>query len=121
VERRKETRVKFNVKQPVILTVLGPKGNHVIEAYLLDMSGNGLQLRAPMPVSCGAAIKIESGNTLMLGEVCRCEPEAGAYAVGVQLSQDLSSLMELELLNRALISGAEEKIGSDSEPRISGR
>jgi hypothetical protein len=121
VERRKEIRVKLNVKQPVILTVLGAKGNHVIEAYLLDMSGSGVQLRAPMPVSCGAAIKIESGDTLMLGEVCRCRPEAGAYTVGVQLSQELSSLTELERLNRALAGKAEEKVESDSEPRISGR
>jgi hypothetical protein len=121
VERRGETRVKLNVKQPVILTVLGAKGNHVIEAYLLEISGSGLQLRLPKPVPCGAPVKIESRDTLMLGEVRRCEPEAGAYTVGVQLSPELSSLTELERLNRALAGGAEEKVESDSEPRISGR
>ena len=121
MERRKETRVKLNVKQPVILTVLSAKGNHVIEAYLLEISGSGLQLRLPKPVPCGAPVKIESGDTLMLGEVHRCGPEAGAYTVGVQLSQELSSLTELERLNRALAGEAEEKVESDSEPRISGR
>jgi hypothetical protein len=105
VEGRKESRLKLNVRQPVILTVLGAKGSHVIEAYLLDISGSGLQLRVPKPVPCGAAVKIEGGNTLMLGEVCRCEPESGAYTVGVQLSQTL----------------AEPKVESDSEARISRR
>jgi hypothetical protein len=121
VERRKESRVKLDIKQPVILTVLGAKGNHVIEAYLLEISGSGLQLRLPKAVAYGAAIKIESGNTLMLGEVYRCEPEAGAYTVGVRLCQELSSLKELERLNCALAGEADKKVESDSEPRFSGR
>ena len=89
----------------MILTVLGAKGSHVIEAYLLEISGSGLQLRVPKPVPCGAPVEIDCKNTLMLGEVSRCEPEAGAYTVGVQLSQTL----------------AEPKVESDSESRISRR
>lgn len=97
--------------------VLGAKGNHLIEACVLDMSGGGLKLRAPAPVPCGTLVKIDGGNTLMLGEVCRCEPEEGAYTVGVQLSHTFSSLMELELLNRALIGeehGPKAESASDS-------
>ena len=121
MEQRKESRLKLNVRQPVILTVLGASGSHVIEAYLLEISGSGLKLRVPVAVSCGAPVKIDSKNTLMLGEVCRCEPEGGAYTVGVQLSQKLSSLTELEELNRALVGEAEPKVDADSERRISGR
>jgi len=105
----------------VILTVLGATGRYVIEAYLLDISGSGLQLRAPMPIPSGAAIKIEGGNTLMLGEVCRCEPADGAYEVGIQVSQTLSSLTELERLNRSLTGEAERKMDSTSESRIARR
>jgi len=103
VERRKELRLK--ARQPVTLTVLGAQASYLIEGCVLDMSGSGLQLRVPMPVACGTPVKIDGKNTLMLGEVCRCEPEEGAYTVGVQLSQTL----------------AEPKVESDSEPRISGR
>jgi hypothetical protein len=105
VEARKESRLKLDVRQPVILTVLGAKGSHVIEAYLLDISGSGLQLRVPKPVPCGAPVEIDCKHTLMLGEVSRCEPEAGAYTVGVQLSQTL----------------AEPNVEFDSEARISRR
>jgi PilZ domain len=120
VERRKESRLK--AKQPVTLMVLGAKGSHLIEACVLDMSGSGLQLRVPAPVPCGTAVKIDGKSTLMLGEVCRCEPEEGAYTVGVQLSHTLSSLMELELLNRALIGeGRGQKIELASELRVSRR
>jgi len=92
-----------------------------MEAYLLDISSNGLQLRLPKPVPCGTPVKIDGNNTLMLGEVCRCEPAEGAYAVGVQLSQALSSLKELELLNRSLTGEAEPKLDSISESDVSRR
>jgi hypothetical protein len=122
VERRKEPRLK--ARQPVTLTVLGVLGSHLIEACVLDMSGSGLQLRVPAPVACGTAVKIDARHTLMLGEVCRCEPAEGAYTVGVQLSHTLSSLMELELLNRALIGegqGQGRKVESASESPVSRR
>jgi len=105
----------------VILTVLGAEGSHIMEAYLLDISGNGLKLRLPELVLCGAAVKIDGNNTLLLGEVSRCEPEAGAFIVGVRLSHRLSSLAELELLNRSLIGDAEPRIESTSESDISRR
>jgi hypothetical protein len=120
VERRKEPGLK--VKQPVILTVLDAKSRRLIEACLLDMSGSGVRLRVPMPVPCGATIQIEGGDTLMLGEVCRCEPVEGAYTVAAQISQTLSSLMELELLNRALIGeGKAPKVESVSDSDASRR
>ncbi len=119
MERRKEPRLK--VKQPVTLTVLDAKSRRLIEACVLDISGSGLQLRLPIPVPCGMAVKIEGGDTLMLGEVCRCEPAGGAYAAGVQVSQTLSSLMELELMNRALIGEAKPKSEFVSQADVSRR
>lgn len=102
--------------------VLGAKGSHLIEACVLDMSGGGLKLRASSPVPCGTPIKIDSKNTLMLGEVCRCEPEGEAYTAAVQLCHTLSSLMDLELLNRALIGeGRGQKVESASDSPVSRR
>ena len=89
-----------------------------MEAYLLDISDHGLHLRLPKPVPCSTPVKIDGNNTLLLGEVCRCEPSDGAYSVGVQLSQTMSSLKELELLHRSLIGETEPKIDSSSESRI---
>lgn len=104
------------------MMVLGAKGSHLIEACVLDMSGGGLKLRAPAPVPCGTPVKIDGKNMLILGKVCRCEPEGEAYTVAVQLSHTLSSLMELELLNRALIGeGRGQKVESASYSPVSRR
>ena len=102
--------------------MLGAHGNRLLEACVLDISGSGLRLRVPMPVPGDSPVKIDGKNTLMLGQVCRCEPEEGAYTVAVQLSHTLSSLMELELLNRALIGeGPGHRIESASESGVSRR
>ena len=72
-------------------------------------------MRSPTPLACDTQVKIEGQDVLMLGTVCRCEPQEGAYRIGIQLSAPLSSLIELELLNRALIeSGRVEKVESPS-------
>jgi hypothetical protein len=90
-----------------MLMMLGAPGSHPVEACVTDMSGNGLQLRVPAPIPCDTLVKIDAENELILGKVCHCEPEKGAfkgaYRVGIELSAPLPSLMELELLNRGLI------------------
>ena len=85
-----------------MLTVLSAIAQPVMEGCVTDVSGSGLRLRLPLPVPCGASVKVDSQDMLMLGEITRCEPERGAYVVGVHLSHSLAALKELEQLNRAL-------------------
>jgi hypothetical protein len=101
VERRKEPRLHVN--ESVMLLVLGPQGTHPIEGCVVDLSNNGVQVRVPGPVPLDTVIKIDGLDALILGKVCHCRPDLGAYRLGIQLSTPLPSLMELELLNRALI------------------
>jgi len=90
--------------------VLDTPGSRPIEACVVDISKNGLQVRVPNPLPCETQVKIDAEEEHMLGKVCYCEPDGGAYRVGVQLAVPLPSLMELELLNRGLIgSGPAEK------------
>ena len=74
-----------------------------MDVGVVDMSDGGLRVRASAPVPCGTPVKIDGNHTLMLGEVCRCVPEEGAYTVGIQLTCTLSSFAELEQLDRALV------------------
>ena len=74
-----------------------------MEAQVLDASGSGLRLRVPEVIPCGAPVKVDAQDMLMLGEVTRCEPEQGAYIVGLHLSHSLAALAELQKLNRALL------------------
>jgi hypothetical protein len=100
VERPKQPRLK--VGESVMLIALGAPGSRPIEACVVDMSSTSVQVRVPAPLPCDTLVKIDGENELVLGEVRYCEPERGAYRVGIQLTTALPSLMELELLNRAL-------------------
>ena len=60
-------------------------------------------MRSPTKLPCGTEVKIQGEGAQMIGAVSRCEAHEGAYRIGIQLSDPMSSLIELELLNRALI------------------
>src|ERR1019366_3362501 len=110
MERRKEPRLR--ITQPVTLLVLGTR-RVLIEACVLDVSTNGVQVRSPTKLRCGTKVKIRGEDAQMIGAVSRCEAHEGAYRIGIQLSDPMSSLIELELLNSALIdSGPVMKVES---------
>lgn len=71
----------------------------------MDVSGSGLRLRTPLPMPCGAMVRVDASEMLMLGEVCRCDPERDAYVVGIELSHSLAGLSQLDRLNHDLIQG----------------
>jgi hypothetical protein len=86
-----------------MLTILGGARTQMIEACILDISPSGMRLRSPVHIQCGTPVKIDGFNATVLGEVCRSVPEDGADTLGLHITCRLSSLAELELLNRALI------------------
>jgi len=102
VERRKHPRLRTS--QPVVLQLL-PDGRPV-EACILDISARGVHLRSPAPLPVNARIRIDTEETLLLGEVTRCTRDSGsgAYHIGVHLQYSLAELAELERLNRSLLS-----------------
>jgi hypothetical protein len=69
---------------------------------ILDVSAHGMALLLASPLPDGSAIKIESGDTLVLGEVSHCTHSDGAYRVGVVVKHRLEGLAELHRLNRML-------------------
>lgn len=69
------------------------------------MAGAALHLLVDAPLEVGAAVKAECNDTLMLGEVCHCRPDAGHYAVGVKLEHALLHTTELARLAARLLEG----------------
>jgi PilZ domain len=59
----------------------------VMPASVRDISGSGMRLRTSLPVPCGTSVEIETQEILALGSVCRCQPDNGAYTLGVQISE----------------------------------
>ena len=60
-------------------------------------------MKLSLPIPCGAPVKLETDDMLMLGEVVRCEPLGQSYSIALSLSHSLAALSELERLNRALL------------------
>jgi hypothetical protein len=100
LERREELRLSINV--PVTVTVLGMHSDGIMKAQVLDASGKGMKVSVPLPIAAGAAVQVEAGDSLFLGEVCYSEPAEGGYIVGLTLSHSLNALAELDRLNRML-------------------
>ncbi len=60
-----------------MVTALGLLGMPPMCGRALDMSGSGLKLRLPNPLPCGSPVKVETQHMVLLGEVRRCEGDAG--------------------------------------------
>jgi PilZ domain len=113
VERRSEPR--FEAQRSLALTVLA-EGGESLPALAVEISGSGMRLLVNRPVPVGAAVKVEPDDSMMLGEVCYCEPDsAGGYYVGVKLLQVLHGLGELARLNRRLL-GEETRSAPGVQP-----
>lgn len=92
MEQRREYRVP--IEQSVSLTVLGDP-DKVLTATIKNVSGRGLGLVSPESVSSGAAVKIEIGDSIFLGEVMYCEALEGGSFLGIELTEVLSGLAAL--------------------------
>ncbi len=97
MDRRKEPRIQSY--QSVELTVLGDAGFSCL-AHAVQLSGHGMRLVVHRSVPVNAAVKIEAGDWLVLGEVCYCRRERTYYSVGLQLEQALAGLQELNEATR---------------------
>ncbi|MBL8296239.1 MAG: PilZ domain-containing protein [Bryobacterales bacterium] len=100
MDLRTENRVP--VQRPVKLTVLGDQPQE-FEAYLNNVSGRGLRVVMDAPVALDAAVRVDLDDSIILGEVCYCEPCGNRWALGLEMEQSLSDLRGLcRLVERLL-------------------
>jgi hypothetical protein len=92
MEQRREHRVPID--QSVSLTVLGDRETQ-ITATIKNASDRGLGLISPESVPPGAAVKIEIGDSIFLGEVMYCETLDSGNFLGIELTEVLSGLAAL--------------------------
>ncbi len=99
------------------MTVLGEPDLPPFQAVALEMSGSGMRLRSPRPVPYQAAVRIEAGDLLLLGEVVRIEGDV----IALKLQHSLSSLSDLHRLNQALCWENRNASRTEWNPDVSGR
>jgi PilZ domain len=104
MERRRERRGILD--QSVQVTLLKSPDDR-FKAQTIDRSGRGMRLLVPHELPPGTTLKIETDDTLLLAEVCYCNPvNSERFAVGVEVSQSLQLTPQLRKLAEAVAAGA---------------
>jgi hypothetical protein len=96
------SQLRLEADEPVHVTVLGECETKLL-GRITNYSAHGMGLVIYSPVSIGAAVKVEWSNTLLLGEVCYCQPAGEGYAIGLQLEHALYNTAELARLAKRLL------------------
>src|SRR5215212_2927713 len=92
MDQRRESR--FTLDQPVVLTLLlNPEMR--LQATVTNACSGGLQLVTATAVLPGTAVKIETDDALMLGEIVYCRNEPDRSVIGIELNQVLAGLAAL--------------------------
>lgn len=90
-----------------------------LDGRVLSVNGATALLRTPtanhLPAT-GAPVRVEGDDALLLGEISSVRPEADQWTVILDIAHSLSSLAELERLNRALL-GKQTSVPSLRSPR----
>lgn len=100
MERRSELRLALD--QAVRITCLD-ENRHVVVGRAVNLSGRGIRVLLPDGLRAGQPVRVDVDDTLLLGEVCYCEPGEKEFVVGIEIDQALGSLSDLARLNRALL------------------
>lgn len=86
MDRRQEPR--FETDQPAMVTLLG-EGRFTRPGVIKNVSGRGMRVELDAPLPLNAAVRVDARDMMLLGEVCYCEPDGQAYALGIMLEQVL--------------------------------
>ncbi len=63
----------------------------------------------------GAAVKVETGDALLLGEVCYSVAGSAGFEAGIELQHSLVGLTELARLNSRLVNGWEAPVSAQGQ------
>jgi PilZ domain len=79
MERRSQPRIEANAT--VLVTPIGSE--HLqLSGTLENISDSGLMVALEAPIPVGESVRIDSGDSLMISEVCHCEQRGQRHMVG---------------------------------------
>ena len=107
MDRRREPR--FETSQPARVRLLGEDPVTLL-GVVRNMSGKGMRLSLDRGLPLDAAVRVELGTSVLLGEVCYCQPEDSGYSVGLVLDQVLHHAAGLRPLVEAVSTEPPEPV-----------
>jgi hypothetical protein len=96
---------RWQTNEPVQVTVLGETETG-FPGRITNFSSYGIGLLTDCPVAMGEAVKVEWGQTLLLGEVCHCKAVEKGFSVGLSLEHALYDTLQLAELAKRLLDEA---------------
>lgn len=105
MDQRSEPR--YPVVGPAKVTVLGNNPTE-IHGSIVNLSGKGMRILLEAAVPAGSAVRIDVDGTVLLGEICYCQPEGFCYAAGFELEQAFTLSEELAALMRGISAACEQ-------------
>jgi hypothetical protein len=100
VDRRQEPR--FLLAQPLRVTLLDPTHKE-LEASVIDVSAGGLCLHLPLRIPAGTPVKVETSDTLLLGDICYCTPTDDGFRAGLVVKHRMA--LQTESLHSLIMGG----------------
>ncbi len=82
-ELRREPR--FNLDDPVLITVLSLTGQPRIDGRVADMSRSGLAVVADSPLPAGSPVRVEMTSAIVVGEVLNCRKVIDGFRAGLHI------------------------------------
>jgi PilZ domain len=81
---------------------------------ILNLSGQGMRIKASKPVAAGTLVRIDLNQTLLLGEVCYSEADGNGFALGLRLEHSLLRTASLEQLRQRVAAEETEWVHEPS-------
>ena len=106
---------RLEIDEPVHVTVLGECDTKFL-GRITNSSTRGIGLVIDRRVPLGSAVKVEWGNTLLLGEIRYCRPEGDGFAIGLDLEHALYQTEELARLAERLLEEDQRQEDRQEKP-----
>jgi hypothetical protein len=100
MDRRSEHR--FDSDKPVRVTLLGAEPR-TFDGRVVNFSGRGMRLSVDEAVPPRGPVRVDWGDSILVGEICYVAEADGKYAVGLLLDRALKHLTELTHLAEAIL------------------
>lgn len=105
--------IRYQPDQPILLTVLGGAAPRQMPARMVQMSGRRAQLCMSEAIACGTPLKIQTDDSMLLGEVSACGADMGSFFALVEIQDAIPSMSALAKLVAAVMN---EGRGQAREP-----
>ena len=80
------------------ITDYSAQGGNVMSGLATSLHGKILKVGVPVPFALLAPVKIECGNSLLMGEVVACEPASYGFDIEIEASLTLQDVSAIEFM-----------------------